>query len=294
MERTPAVGIVVATRDRRDALLETLGRLLALPEAPPVVVVDNGSSDGTPAAVRTAFGDAVTVLALGRNQGAAARTVGARALATPYVAFSDDDSWWAPGALGHAAQVLDAHPCLGLLAARVLVGPDERLDPTCAAMADSPLGIDGPGPGPGVLGFVACGAIVRRTAFLAVGGFDARYGVGGEEKRLALDLAALGWDLAYVPEVVAHHHPGVSGPRPGRMRRQVRNDLWSTWLRRPVASALRESGRLLAGVGRREPVAAARGLADAMAGTPWVRRERRVVPRAVERAVRAIEAAERG
>lgn len=294
MPHTPAVGIVVATRDRRDELLATLARLRALPEAPPIVVVDNGSSDGTPAAVRDAFGDAVAVLALGHNRGAAARTAGVRALGTPYVAFSDDDSWWEPSALGRAAEVLDAHPSLGLLAAKVLVGPDERLDPTCEAMAASPLGAGDGGPGPGVLGFVACGAVVRREAFLAAGGFDERYGVGGEEKRLALDLAALGWDLAYVPEVVAHHHPGVSGPRPGRMRRQVRNDLWSAWLRRPVASALRESGRVLAGVGRREPAAAAAGLADAVAGTPWVRRERRVVPPEVELAARAIEAAERG
>jgi N-acetylglucosaminyl-diphospho-decaprenol L-rhamnosyltransferase len=293
MLQTPAVGIVVATRDRRDRLLETLARLRALPEASPIVVADNGSTDGTPAAVRDAFGDDVTVLALGRNRGAAARTAGARALATRYVAFSDDDSWWAPGALTRAVEVLDAHPRLGLLAARVLVGPEGRLDPTCEAMAASPIGGGAGRPGPGVLGFVACGAVVRRDAFLSAGGFDERYGVGGEEKRLALDMAALGWDLAYVPDVVAHHHPGVAGPRPGRMRRQVRNDLWSAWLRRPVGAALRESGRVLAGVGRREPAAAASGFADAVAGTPWVLRERRVVPDDVERAVRAIEGADR-
>ncbi|HEU4974455.1 MAG TPA: glycosyltransferase [Baekduia sp.] len=287
-----AVGIVVATRDRRDGLLETLGRLLALPDAPPVVVVDNGSSDGTPEAVRAAFGDAVAVMALGENRGAAARTAGARALATPYVAFSDDDSWWAPGALSRAAAVLDAHPRLGLLAARVLVGPGERLDPTCAAMAASPIAAERPLPGPAVLGFVACGAVVRRDALLAAGGFDPRYGVGGEERRLAFDLAALGWELAYVPEVVAQHHP-AAGPRPGRLRRQLRNDLWSAWLRRPAPSAARETGRLLRAAAGREPRTAVAALADAVAGTRWVLRERRVVPPPVERAVRALEAADR-
>jgi hypothetical protein len=42
------VTVVIATRDRRDELLTTLGHLRALPERPPVIVVDNGSTDGSP------------------------------------------------------------------------------------------------------------------------------------------------------------------------------------------------------------------------------------------------------
>jgi GT2 family glycosyltransferase len=285
MDDGPDVGIVIATRDRREGLLATLRRLDG---GRPVVVVDNGSRDGTPAAVRATF-PAVTVLEPGANLGAAARTIGARALDTPVVAFCDDDSWWAPGALEQAARVFAAYPRLGLLAARVLVGDDEHLDPTCAAMAASPL-VAGRLPGPGVLGFVACGAVVRRDAFLAVGGFDGRYGIGGEERRLAVDLATAGWDLAYVAGVIAHHHPGRAGPRPGRLRRQLRNDLWSAWLRRPARSALRETARLVGSTAEGHPVAAAAGVAAALRGARWVARERAVVPAAVERALRSIEA----
>jgi GT2 family glycosyltransferase len=283
------VGIVIATRDRRDCLLRTLEHLLALPERVPVVVVDNGSADGTPEAVRRAH-PTVQVVKAGANLGAGARTVGARTLDTPYVAFSDDDSWWAPDALRRAAAILDAVPSLGLLAARVLVGPEERGDPVCELMADSPL----PGPagvrGRGVLGFIACGAIVRREAFLAVGGFDQRYGIGGEEQRLALDLAAAGWQLAYVPEVVAHHHPDVGHQRRGRMATQIRNDLWSCWLRRPAWPAARHTVRLLRRSLAERPAAAADGLRQAVAGVGWVARERRPVPTAVERALEAVEA----
>jgi GT2 family glycosyltransferase len=281
------VGVVIATRDRRAALLATLARLRALPEAPTVVVVDNGSRDGTPAAAR---GAGVRVLELGENRGAGARTAGAEVLACEVVAFCDDDSWWAPGALARATAALRACPRLGLVAARVLVGPDERLDPTCAAMARSPLRAPGL-PGPGVLGFVACGAVVRRAAFLAVGGFDARYGIGGEERRLAVDLAAAGWWAAYVPSVVAFHRPDACGPRPGRVRRQVRNDLWSAWLRRPAGSAARESAAVLGAVARTRPADALAGAAAALAGARWVARERDVVPTRVERALRAVESA---
>jgi GT2 family glycosyltransferase len=273
------VAVVIATRDRRAELLRTLGRLAALDDAPPVVVVDNASSDGTAGAVRQAHPEAVLV-ALDRNAGAAARTIGARCAGTPYVAFCDDDSWWAPGALRRAAEHFARAPRMALLAARILVGPDERLDPTCAAMAASPLPGDGDLPGPSILGFVACGAIVRRDAFLAVGGFGERMGIGGEESLLAIDLAAAGWSLAYADDVVAHHHPSGT-PRAGRERRMLRNDLWVTWLRRPADVAIAATVRCLQDGHVGAVAAAARGL-------PWVLRERRVVPARVEAAARLL------
>jgi hypothetical protein len=50
------------------------------------------------------------VIRLPRNMGAAGRTAGLRRAQTPYVAFADDDSWWAPGSLEFAEALLDAHP----------------------------------------------------------------------------------------------------------------------------------------------------------------------------------------
>lgn len=280
------VGVVIATRDRRHSVLETIERLRDVPEAPPVVVVDNGSSDGTVAAIRSRWPD-VDAVSLPSNLGAAARTVGARRLETPYMAFSDDDSWWAPGALARAADHLDRHPSLALVAARILVGPDERLDPTCAEMAASPLDDDRGLPGATVLGFVACGAVVRRSAFLDVGGFHGRLGVGGEEGLLALDLASAGWGLAYLDDVVAHHHPSQADDRDSRRSRQLRNSLWSAWLRRPLPGAVRQTARLIRPIGRDRAVPGA--LAGAVRGVPWIVRERRVVPDEVERGLRRLE-----
>src|SRR3954447_26031524 len=236
----PRVGVAIATRERCAELAGVLERVRALPERPPVVVADNGSRDGTPARIRARFPD-VEVLELGENRGAGARNAAVEALDTPYVAFCDDDSWWAPGSLARAAELFDAMPRLGLLAARILVGPDERLDPVCAAMEGSPLRAGEGTPGRPVLGFVCCGAIVRRAAYLGVGGFDARYGIGGEERPLAIDLAAAGWELRYVPDLVAHHHPAGGGARPGRRAAMLRNEVWSAWLHRPAGGAARRT-----------------------------------------------------
>ncbi len=286
------VGVAIATRDRREQLLATLAQLRALPERPPILVVDNASTDGTADAVRERHPD-VGLLALAENRGAAARNAAVRRLATPYVAFADDDSWWEPGALTRAADAMAAHPRLGVLAARVLVGPRRRLDPTCAEMARSPLTDAGGAEVPGVpvLGFVACGAVVRRTAFLQVGGFDAHYGVGGEERLLAGDLAAAGWLVRYDERLVVCHWPPPASPerRADRIADVVRNDLWSAWLRRPARRLPAATLRALAdgGAGRQT----LRGAAAALRGLPWVARERRPLPPEVEAAMRRLERA---
>src|SRR5215217_7035814 len=206
--RDGRVAVVVVTRNRLPELLTTLGHLRSLPESPRVVVVDNASTDGTARTVRERFPE-VEVVALPENIGGAGRNVGVRKADAPYVAFSDDDSWWASGSLSRAADLFDAHPRLGLVAARTLVGPEEREDPINADMEHVPLPPEPDLPGPLTLGFLACASVVRRVAYLEAGGFKARMMIGGEEELLAADMAAAGWGLAYVSELTAHHHPST-------------------------------------------------------------------------------------
>ncbi|WP_245966554.1 glycosyltransferase family 2 protein [Sphaerisporangium album] len=276
--RDARVTVVVATRDRLHGLARSLphhdGR---------VIVVDNGSADGSPAMVRRRFPH-VEVVELGENRGATARNLGVHLARTPYVAFADDDSWWAPGALGRAADLFDAHPRLGLLAARVLVGPEERPDPICARMARSPLPVEPGLPGRSVLGFLACGVVVRRDAFLASGGFDDVIFFLGEEERLAADMAAAGWGLCYVPGVVAHHHP--SPPRDPRARQALalRNAVLNAVLRRPWRVVARR-----AVAAARSGDAGRRGLAQAVRRIGPALACRRRLPPAVEAAFAALE-----
>lgn len=269
---TTDVTIVVATRNRRDQLLELLPR-----HAAPVIVVDNGSDDGTPAAVRSTF-PAVRVVELGRNAGAgAARNVGVELTDTPFVAFADDDSYWAPGSLERAAELLHAHPRTALLTGQVRVGREGRLDPISAGMAQAPIGTAPDAPGPTVLGFLACAVVLRRAAYRQVGGFAERLGTYGEEALLAVDLAAAGWSLAYVPELVAHHLPSPSGRDPrARHRVEARNRVLTAALRRP-ARVVRE----VVAETWRDPQRRA-GLLDAARQLGWVLRHRRPLPAAVE------------
>jgi len=205
---------------------------------------------------------------------------------TPLVAFADDDSWWAPGALELAAETFATHPRLGLLAARLVVGAGGVTDPIVEQMAAAPLGADPRLPGPAVLGFLACATVVRREAFLATGGFDHVVVFPGEEERVALHLAAHGWELAYVADVVAHHLP--SGHRESGDRRAqliLRNGILTATMRRPWPVVLRRIARAARSgrPGRRAVLAAAARLPAAL-------RARHRSPADVERRARALEA----
>lgn len=284
--RDARVSLVVITRDRVGDLERALGHLTALAERPRILVADNGSSDGTAAAVRSRFPE-VELIALDENRGAAARNVAVACATTPYVAFADDDSWWAPGALARAADLLDVHPRLALVNAHILVGPQERDDPICLEMAQSPLP-RGPGqPGHPLLSFIACAAMVRRDAYLAAGGFHPRLSVGGEEEILGHDLVGAGWQLSYVPDIVVHHHASTNRDADERRATGIRNTLWTTWLRRPVRPALVRTIRLMRRLPRDRVTL--RGLAQGLAGAPWVLRERRISPPHVEAGRRLLE-----
>src|SRR5262249_43430923 len=182
-------------------VLRSLGHLTALPERPPIVVIDNGSTDGTAEAIARRFPQ-VEVVPVGRNLGAAGRTLGGRRVETPYVAFSGDDNCGEPGGLR-----LPSPPGRGTPPGRCCVAPADGPAPACTELARSPIPQQPGMPGPALLGFLAGVSVVRRSAFLEAGGFQSSLFIGGEEELLAVDLATRGWWLCYVPDIVVHHYP---------------------------------------------------------------------------------------
>ncbi|MGE2713367.1 glycosyltransferase family 2 protein [Mycolicibacterium litorale] len=287
----PRTTFVIASRDRAGELASVVTRLLDTTDCP-IIVVDNDSRDDSVATVnRLAVRAAgrVRQVELDSNLGAVGRNAGVAAATTPYVAFCDDDSWWQPDAPAIAEQTFDAHPGVGLLAARTIVLPRDEEDDFSRMLADSPLGHPPHLPGPAILGFMSCAAIVRKTAFEQAGGFCDILHFRGEEMLLAVDMAALGWDLCYVPALVAMHQPSqVRATTAAQAARVLRNDVLTTWLRRPARHCLRATGTLLTATLRDAEHARAAG--EAVTRLPAVLRRRRRLPDRVERALEALEA----
>jgi GT2 family glycosyltransferase len=281
---------VIASRDRSPELAVVVERLLDTTSCP-IILVDNASDDDSvEVAGRMAARSAgrVEVIALTENLGAVGRNVGVASCTTPFVAFCDDDSWWDAEAPSIAEGLFDEHPTVALLAGRTVVWPQQRDDPMVELLAASPLGHDPALPGPSILGFLACSSMVRKDAFEAVGGFSSILHFRGEERLLAWDLAANGWDLCFCPELVAHHHPSIVRPASSsQMARMTRNDALTTWLRRPVRDCV--TAAVTFARAAVVDTAHARALGEAVRLLPAVARERRRLPADVETSLALLE-----
>jgi GT2 family glycosyltransferase len=279
------ITVVIITHNRAYELLRTLKNMYELPEKPPIVVVDNASIDDTKLLVKEKFPQ-ITLVSLKENLGGAGRNIGARQAQTPYVAFCDDDTWWEPGDLLRAADLLDAYPKIALLSANILVGAEDKQDPICALMAHSPLQSEDL-PGRSILGFLAGAVVVRRNVFLEAGGFEENFFIGGEEELLAFDLAARGWIMLYAPHLIVHHYPSAQRNPAFRKKIMARNAIWVAWMRLPWGSAVKQTFKVLYLSYRRHILLTT--LLNVLRGLPWALRNRRVIPLNVESMYRQIQ-----
>ena len=267
------VTVVILTYNRCAELKRSLSRLIALPGQPRIIVVDNAGTDGTAECITAEFPQ-VKLIRAPANLGAAGRHLGVDEVHTPYVAFCDDDTWWAPDALSRAADMLDAHPSIAVLNARIVVGPEGRPDPACDAMAQSPLGTI-PGVGPMLIGFMAGAVVMRTQAYRNAGGYWPPFFIGGEEALLAMDIMEAGGRIVYAPALLVHHWPSSIRDSALRKRLLARNAIWVAWMRLPWrAAAARSLQTLQALPGRADRIRTAR---DALSGLGRVLRHRRVL-----------------
>lgn len=277
MSSFPRATLVVLTHNRKAQLLQALRGLGHLKMGWPVIVVDNGSSDGTCDAVREEF-PSLLLIRSRRNIGVAARNIAVAYVHTPYIAFCDDNVKWTAESLRRAVEVLDRFPRVGVVAGPVLMGMSDRIDPAYQSVMRGALKLDGM-PGVQLSDFMGGACVARTRAFYEAGGYWPPLFSGGEEALLTLDLAQKGWIVLHVDEVVARRWP-VSQPVAGAMERQLlRNAIWLAWMRLPLRQACEETRTLLHTAARRRQLG--RLVVETGFGMARVLRARKVVTPAV-------------
>jgi GT2 family glycosyltransferase len=277
------VSMVLLTYNCATAIEETLARLQEADVS--LVVVDNGSTDGTVARLRRLQRPGMEIVALPRNVGAVARNEGLRRARTPYVAFCDDDMCWDRQGLTLAANLLDAHPRLGLVNARILVGTERRLDPISRVMERSPLEGDAGIPGIPILSFMAGAVVVRKSAWLAVGGYHPRFHISGEEEIVGWRLARAGWEMRYFPSVMSYHFPSLRNA-PSLQHYGVRNTIWTAWLHLRARHALEWTWSVI-NIAPKNRILF-KGLIMSLPGALWIWRERSLLPADLEATIYAL------
>jgi mycofactocin system glycosyltransferase len=204
----PTVTVVIPVKDRAEELarcLASLGRLQYPGELLEVVVVDDGSADAS-ASVARAHGARV-VPSGGRGTGpASARNRGAREARGELLAFLDSDCTAAPDWLSELVGRF-ADPEVGAVGGRVEgMHCATALDRYEARMSSLSLGdreLSGQG-GDDTFYLPSCNLLVRRSAFLAAGGFREGMHVG-EDVDLTWRLRDRGYRLLYAPRGWVYH-----------------------------------------------------------------------------------------
>jgi len=196
-------------------------------EEPEVIVVDNGSDDGS---LDGLAGSGARIERAGRNLGFAAGINRAAAhTSRELLLLLNPDCRVSPADLVRLVAELDAHPDCALVSGRVLGldgaeqrGSRRRLPTPARIIGDllpfSSNGIDlstTPAPTVAIEIEAVSGAcmLVRRRVFESLGGLDAAYPLHFEDLDLFARLAGAGWTLRWVPDVAIEHAGGRSTRR---------------------------------------------------------------------------------
>jgi GT2 family glycosyltransferase len=219
------VSVMIATRNRAEELRKTC-RVLRQLTPPPreILITADGCSDGTVAFVNLAMPNAKLIVNEPGRGSAASRDRMMREARGDLVLALDDDSY--PEQLDCIARfipIFEQHPQLA-----VLHFP-QRTDEYPETLTQPNFGLEHL-----TRSFANSGAVLRRSTYLELPGFESRFFHMYEEPDYALQCVAGGYEVLFSPFVTIRHH--YSGKVRSEMRnhhRHARNELWSVLLRCP-------------------------------------------------------------
>lgn len=310
----PLVSVIVVNWNRRDLLRACLQSVRAQTlRDRELIVVDNGSDDGSAAMVLAEFPEAVLIRNAENRGFCAANNQGIRIARGRYIALLNNDAEAEPEWLEALVEAARSAPDVGMCASKILFhGAHDVID-----KAGHLIYPDGQNRGRGcgqrdtgqfdaveeVLLPDGCAALYDARLFETAGLFDEHFFAYGDDAELGLRARLAGWRCVYVPRAVVYHHHASTLGRFSEHRLVLveRNRVWLALKLFPlrllvlnpfycvarivanVTAAFRgggEAGRFARRRGFvRLAAILARAWVEALAGMPRVLRQRREVHR---------------
>lgn len=257
------VAVVVPSWNGADLLPACLDSLLGQQDPPAeIIVVDNGSTDGSPELVERDY-PGVVLLRQHTNLGfAGGVNVGihhALAYDARYVALFNNDAVAQPGWLQALIDEAEAHPEAGMVTSRLVSGDGTTIDSTGDFYSwwgyPFPRGRGEPNeptryPEAEEVFAASGGATLYRAEMLRqVGLFDEAFFAYYEDVDLSFRAQLAGWKVRYTPTAVAWHHQGSTSSRVAGFHRfhTVKNFVFLYTKNMPGRLWLRYLPRFLAG-----------------------------------------------
>lgn len=213
----PLVSAVVVNWNGVDCLDACLASLLVQTwPALEIVVVDNGSTDGSLELLRSRYGSRITLVESPVNLGfAGGNNLGIRAAKGEYLVLLNNDAVAQPGWVSALVGAAESDSRVGMCASKVLVlGGDGIIDSAGLLMSADGIGRgrgrlepDGETYARGEDGLIpsGCAALYRRAMLDEIGLFDEDFFAYCEDCDLGLRGRLAGWTCRYVPDAVVHH-----------------------------------------------------------------------------------------
>jgi glycosyltransferase involved in cell wall biosynthesis len=199
---SPKVTVVIAAYNAETFIRETIESVLAQSlQNIEVIVVDDGSTDGTQRILGSFSDGRLTVLRQENRGVSSARNVGLAAARAPYIFFLDADDILLPDALYRMASTLDQTPeCVACFGHHIRITEDGSELSTRAVLPWKIFPADDTLRHLVTKNFICSAICIRTEAARAVRGFDPALKLG-EDWEFACRLAVLG-DFAAMPDDV--------------------------------------------------------------------------------------------
>jgi glycosyltransferase involved in cell wall biosynthesis len=225
----PRATIIIPTRNRVEILLQAIQSVLEQTVAVELLVMDDGSTDGTADRVACKFPVARIFREENSRGPAWQRNRGAELATTPVLVTLDDDCVFiSPRTLGQALTELQL-PRVGAVTLPFINILQDDVVQTAAPSSDR----------------VYCSALYyggmvafNRAAYLAVGGYRSWYFMQVEEPDLAIRLLNAGYVVRLGSADPIHHHESPLRNRPRRYELGPRNHVIFAWQNVPMPQLL--------------------------------------------------------